>query len=133
MDLEELSSFSFSGVSVGSNILGEKKLNIELRSVNISQNMSLLTPKRGEKSIEKRMLAERGNNSENRKGSVREQSMNKFNSFRNESVNHSIQLKPNLTGKYNASFNQDLSRKESGKENPERNQSTRQNTVDFRQ
>ena len=42
MNIEELSNFSFES---SSNILAEKKLNVELRSVNISHNMSMMTPK----------------------------------------------------------------------------------------
>lgn len=42
MDLEELTDFSF---GTSGNILAEKKLNVELRSVNLSHNASMFTPK----------------------------------------------------------------------------------------
>lgn len=100
MNLEQLCNFSFES---NTNILAQKKLNIELRSVNLSHNTSLLTPKT-DKNIENRMLMDRNTNTQNRKGS-RDQSINKFNSFRNESINHSIQLKPNLSSKYTVNVN----------------------------
>ena len=62
MNLEELSMFRFNG-SV-SNILGEKKLNVEMKSINIAHNQSAFTPKtekpfgnrRNERGIENRTL-----------------------------------------------------------------------------
>jgi hypothetical protein len=115
MDLEELACFSFAG---SANILAEKKLNIELRAVNLSHNMSLFTPKT-EKSFENRLYLDRGSN-ENHRGS-KDHSVSKFNSFRNESINHSIQLKPNLQ-KYSPSYGQ--GKETTGKENPEHGQQT---------
>lgn len=108
--------FSFGG---SSNILAEKKLNIELRAVNLSQNLSMFTPKT-EKANENRLFVDRSN--ENRKAS-KEHSQNKFNSFRNESINHSIQLKPSFSHKYSPTFNADIQKKEvASKENPESGQ-----------
>lgn len=43
MDLEELEEFRF-GQGTG-NILAEKKLNVEMRSINLGHNMSMFTPK----------------------------------------------------------------------------------------
>jgi hypothetical protein len=48
MDLDELANFSF-GSGTG-NILAEKKLNVEMRSINLGHNNSMFTPKT-EKSI----------------------------------------------------------------------------------
>lgn len=63
-----------------------------------------MTPKT-EKINDNRLFVERSG--ENRKAS-KEHSQNKFNSFRNESINHSIQLKP--TYKYSPSYRQGAGR-----------------------
>lgn len=111
MDLDELTSFSFTN---SPSILAEKKLNIELRSVNLSHNLSMMTPKT-EKNTDNRLYVDRSG--ENRRAS-KEHSQNKFNSFRNESINHSIQLKPTYNHKYSPSFRQETV-KNPEKENPE--------------
>lgn len=64
MDLEELSEFSF---GMNGNILAEKKLNVEMRSVNLSHNASMFTPKADKVTITPLFVDRSGG--ENRRGS----------------------------------------------------------------
>jgi hypothetical protein len=73
--------------------------------------MTTFTPKI-EKSVDNRLYADRS--CEN-KAPARDFSQNKFNSYRNDSINQSLQLKPGISHKYSPSVNLDLKKKESNK------------------
>lgn len=57
MSLDELEEFTF---KAGGSILAEKKLNVELRSININGSTSIMTPKK--EKTENRLLMDRFNN-----------------------------------------------------------------------